>query len=78
MKREGLDVELNRGKLWIYPCSGYRRIIIMLGKLLVDFMRSIFIMNRLTSQDKIWPITSVGSCVTRGTYIHLTIGIQPP
>ena len=28
MKREGLNVELNRGKLWIYPCSGYRRIII--------------------------------------------------
>ena len=20
MKREGLNVELNRGKLWIYPC----------------------------------------------------------
>ena len=28
MKREGLNVELNRGKLWIYPCSGYRCIII--------------------------------------------------
>ena len=28
MKREGLNVELNRGKLWIYPCLGYRRIII--------------------------------------------------
>ena len=28
MKREGLNIELNRGKLWIYPCSGYRRIII--------------------------------------------------
>ena len=27
--REGLDVELNRGKLWIYPYSGNRRIIIM-------------------------------------------------
>ena len=26
MKREGLDVELYRGKLWIYPCSGYRRV----------------------------------------------------
>ena len=28
MKREGLDVELNRGKLWIYPCLGYRPIIL--------------------------------------------------
>ena len=28
MKREGLNIELNRGKLWIYPCSGYRHIII--------------------------------------------------
>ena len=28
MEREGLDAELNRGKLWIYPCSGYRRIYI--------------------------------------------------
>ena len=31
MKREGLNVELNRGKLWIYPCSGYRRIIIIIN-----------------------------------------------
>ena len=30
MKREGLNIELNRGKLWIYLFSGYRIIIIII------------------------------------------------
>ena len=30
MKREGLNIELNRGKLWIYLFSGYRRIFIII------------------------------------------------
>ena len=42
----------------------------------MDLVRSIFIMNRLTSQDIEWHIANAGSCVTRGTCNHLTIGIQ--
>ena len=38
MKREGLNIELNRGKLWIYLFSGYRRIIIIIIIIIIIFI----------------------------------------
>ena len=45
MKREGLNIELNRGKLWIYLFSGYRHIIIIIIIIIVIVIIIIVIVN---------------------------------
>ena len=45
MKREGLNIELNRGKLWIYLFSGYRHIIIIIIIIIIIVIIIIVIVN---------------------------------
>ena len=45
MKREGLNIELNRGKLWIYLFSGYRHIIIIIIIIIIIVIVIIVIVN---------------------------------